>query len=138
VSFRVRLRSRRGISYNQIVILLNCYIAMNLKKEEKRDTYAVRIAVEDNGQELGRAYLYLIFDDAHDKPYGSFDVLVEENQRGKGLGTKLVEAVIAEAKERGCYKLIGTSRYSRPQVHAWYESLGFKDYGKEFRMDLIQ
>lgn len=109
---------------------------MNLKKEEKHDTYAVRIAMEDNGREAGRAYLYLIFDDRHDKPYGLFDVVVEENQRGKGLGTKLVEAVIAEAKERGCYKLIGNSRYSRPQVHEWYIKMGFKDYGKEFRMDL--
>ncbi|MSU75131.1 MAG: GNAT family N-acetyltransferase [Candidatus Magasanikbacteria bacterium] len=109
---------------------------MEIKKEEKRDTYAVRIAMEDNGREVGRAYLYLIFDDAHAKPYGLFDVLVEESQRGKGLGTKLVESVIAEAKARECYKLIGTSRYSRPKVHAWYESLGFKDYGKEFRMDL--
>ena len=109
---------------------------MQVKKEIKKDCYAVKITAEENGTVLGRAYLYVIFDDRHDKPYGLFDVFVGEDERGKGLGTKLVEAVIAEAKTRECYKLIGTSRYSRPRVHAWYESLGFKDYGKEFRMDL--
>jgi GNAT superfamily N-acetyltransferase len=52
------------------------------------------------------------------------------------LGGELVKAVVAEAKRLGCYKLIGTSRAERASVHAWYKNLGFKDYGKEFRMDL--
>ncbi len=107
---------------------------MEFKKEIKRDAYAVRVSAEENGREVGRAYLYVISKD--DTLYGFFtDLLVDEDMRGRGIGTKLVEMVIAEAKGHGCYKLIGTSRYSRPQVHAWYESLGFKDYGKEFRMD---
>ncbi len=108
---------------------------MEIKKEIDKESYAVKIIAEENGVRLGRAYLYVIFNDLHPEPFGLFDVKVEENQRGQGLGTKLVESVIAEAKERGCYKLVGTSRYSRPKVHEWYLNLGFKDYGKEFRMD---
>ena len=51
-----------------------------------------------------------------------------------GLGTALVKEVIAAAREAGCYKLIATSRASRPRVHELYEGLGFANYGLEFRL----
>ena len=110
---------------------------MEIKKEIKKDCYAVKITAEENGVVLGRVFLYVIYNELHAEPYGLVeDVFVEEGARGKGLGTQLVKAVMSEAKERGCYKLIGTSRFERPEVHAWYESLGFEKYGVEFRMDL--
>ncbi len=109
---------------------------MEIKQEIKKPE-AVKIIVEDNGKIVGRAYLYLINNDLHKEPYGLLeDVFVEENQRGKGTGTKLVQAVIDEAKKRDCYKLIATSRKSREQVHEWYLKFGFEDYGCEFRMEL--
>ena len=43
--------------------------------------------------------------------------------------------LIEEAKNQGCYKLICTSRNSKPRVHSLYEKIGFKDWGKEFRID---
>jgi len=46
-----------------------------------------------------------------------------------------VKRVVAEAKRRRCYKLIATSRYARNRVHALYDRLGFKDHGREFRID---
>jgi len=103
-----------------------------------KDSQAVKLIVEDEGKIVGRAYLYLIYNDLHKKPYGLLeDVFVEESQRGKGTGTELVKTVIKEAKDRGCYKLIATSRKSREQVHQWYLKLGFEDYGCEFRMNLV-
>ena len=109
---------------------------MQIKKEMKMDAYAIKFTFEEEGNVVGRAYLYIIHNDLHDRPYGLLeDLFVEESQRGKGLGNKLVLAVIEEARERKCTKLIGTSRYARTEVHAWYEKLGFKDYGKEFRID---
>ncbi|PLX26296.1 GNAT family N-acetyltransferase [Candidatus Parcubacteria bacterium] len=109
---------------------------MELKKEMKMDAYAVKFTFEEDGRTLGRAYLYIIHNDLHDRPYGLLeDLYVEEDQRGRGLGNKLVSAVVEEAKKIQCTKLIGTSRYARTEVHAWYEKLGFSDYGKEFRMD---
>ena len=109
---------------------------MEIKKLEK-STNAVRFSVQEDGREIGRGYLYLIKNDLHDAPYGFLeDVFVHEESRGSGAGTAIVKAVIEEAKARGCSKLIGTSRYEREKVHAWYLEFGFKDYGKEFRMDL--
>lgn len=99
--------------------------------------YRVKFTKEENGQEVGRASLYVLFNDLHEEPYGLLeDVFVDEAFRGKGYGHELVHAVIDEAKKRNCYKLIATSRESRPEVHAMYEKYGIKKYGVEFRMDL--
>lgn len=109
--------------------------SMNIKKQEKQSK-AIKFEIMADGQVVGRAYLYLIANDLGRGHYGLLeDVFVAEDYRGRGLGNELVKAVIQEARKQNCYKLIGTSRHSRPEVHEWYQRLGFKDYGREFRMD---
>ena len=108
---------------------------MKIHKQQKQN--AIRLSAHENGEELGSAYLYLIRNDLHKEPYGLLeDLLVKEEHRGKGVGSTLVKEVIAEAKRLGCYKLLGTSRMTRENVHQLYEKLGFKKWGYEFRMDL--
>ena len=95
----------------------------------------IRFSVNIDGVEVARAYLYLMHNDLHSEPFGLMeDVFVDESQRGEGLGTRLVNEVIAAAKENRCYKLIATSRDSRPNVHELYRRLGFSDHGREFRI----
>ena len=97
----------------------------------------VRLFIKRSGKEVARAYLFLMWNSLHEAPFGLLeDVYVDESVRGSGLGTEIVNAVVIEAKERGCYKLVATSRYARPRVHELYVRLGFKDHGKEFRIDL--
>ena len=99
--------------------------------------HGMRFSVCDGDKEIGRAYLYVMRNDLHPSPFGLLeDVFVDETQRGGGLGTKLVQEVISAAKEAGCYKLVATSRTSRPKVHELYRRLGFADHGIEFRIDL--
>ena len=96
----------------------------------------IRLFINRNGKEAARAYLFLMWNSLHDAPFGLLeDVYVDESLRGQKLGTEIVNAVIAEAKARGCYKLIATSRHTRPRVHELYARLGFRDHGKEFRID---
>jgi len=97
----------------------------------------IRFAVEQGGKEVAHAYLYFMHNDLHETPFGLMeDVFVEEALRGQGVGTILVDQVIEAAKAEGCYKLIATSRASRPKVHDLYQRLGFEQYGIEFRMNL--
>ncbi len=111
---------------------------MEINKTRREDCYGIRFSAKDDGKEIGRAYLYVIYNDLHDEPYGLMeDVFVEEEFRGTGVGTKLVNMLIEEAKEVGCRKLIGQSRHSKPRVHELYKNLGFKDHGLNFRMDFI-
>ncbi len=105
-------------------------------KETKISARGIKLSIERDGKEIARAYLYIMHNDLHEAPFGLMeDVYVEETSRKEGLGTLLVKRLIALAEERGCYKLIGTSRHSRPKVHALYQSLGFDLHGVEFRID---
>ncbi len=112
---------------------------MNFKLVSKKSE-AFKISLQsDSGEEIGRASIYLINNDLHDKAYALLeDVFVNEEHRGKGLGKQLVEKAVKEAKNQGCYKIIGTSRNTRLEVHTFYKQLGFEQYGFEFRMNLEQ
>lgn len=102
---------------------------------KKINAKGIKFYIKEGNKEIARAYLYLLTNDLHKEPFGLMeDVFVDESLRGQGIGTKLVEELIKEAKKR-CYKLICTSRYQKPEVHRLYERLGFKDHGKEFRID---
>ena len=104
---------------------------------EERAARGIRFSIAGENGEVARAYLYLMTNDLHDAPFGLLeDVFVAESERGSGLGTALVNEVIAAAREAGCYKLVATSRASRPKVHELYERLGFANHGLEFRMNL--
>ncbi len=110
---------------------------MKIHKQVKQDGYAIRLSAVENGKDLGAMYLYLIHNDSHTEPYGLLeDLLVKEEHRKKGIGTALVKEAIAEAKRLHCYKVIGTSRMARTEVHHFYEKLGMKKWGYEFRMDV--
>ena len=106
-------------------------------KKEKIESLGLRFSARDEADgEAGRAFLYILKNDLHNRPFGFIeDVFVDEKYRGQGIGTDLVKAMIEEAKANDCYKLILTSRYEKPKVHALYEKIGFKDHGKEFRLD---
>jgi len=105
-------------------------------KQEKMNIVGLKFYIEDEGIEVARTYLYILKNDLHEEPFGFMeDVFVEEEFRERGHGSELVRTVVAEAKEIGCYKLICTSRHSKPEVHEMYKKLGFKDQGLEFRID---
>ncbi len=94
------------------------------------------ILEQTSNKEIARVYLYLLTNDLHQEPFGFIeDLYVEETHRGQGIGTQLIQHVIEQAKQHGCYKLICTSRHTREQIHLMYEKHGFKNYGLEFRMD---
>ncbi len=108
----------------------------NITQESKG--IRIKIEMKDGGKIIGWAFLYVIAQDRHKEPYGLMEnVYIEPEYRGKGLGIKLVELLIEEAKKQQCYKIIGTSKHHKTNVHAFYTKLGFKNIGIKFRMDLI-
>ena len=54
------------------------------------------------------------------------DVVVDESQRGKGVGKSLCEKIIERARVRGARSLHLTSRPSREAANKLYQKLGFK------------
>ncbi|MDH3420391.1 MAG: GNAT family N-acetyltransferase [Gammaproteobacteria bacterium] len=67
----------------------------------------IRFSIERDGLEVARAYLYLMTNDLYEQPFGLMeDVFVDVSCLGDGLGSGLVDEVIAAVKEANCYKLI--------------------------------
>ncbi len=105
---------------------------------EYTELCGLRLSFAENGREIGRTFLYTLRNELHSQPFGYLeDVFVEDQHRGRGIGTELVRAAIALAAARGCYKVVATSRFSRVAVHSWYEKeFGLALHGYEFRLDI--
>lgn len=80
---------------------------------------------KESGGIVGMAALVLIL-----KPGGVVgrieDVVVDEGQRGKGLGRLLMEKLVERGKARGAEALHLSSRPSREAANTLYQKLGFK------------
>lgn len=101
-------------------------------------TDAVRANMHEDGREVAHGYIYIIKNDFHSEPYALFEYFaVDEAYRGRGIGTKLIKAMVETAKELGCYKILMQSRHGREDIHRFYEKLGFHDHGKNFRLNLV-
>jgi GNAT superfamily N-acetyltransferase len=64
------------------------------------------------------------------------DVVVEPAQQGKGVGKEMLRHALAQARERGCYKLALSANMKRDRAHAFYEALGFRRHGYSFLVEL--
>ena len=59
------------------------------------------------------------------------EIAVDENQRSKGYGTKVIEDVIDYAEKNGYKRVILDADFRNPKAKALYERLGFKVYNKK-------
>jgi GNAT superfamily N-acetyltransferase len=53
-------------------------------------------------------------------------VRIHRDARGSGLGTRMMEWAIGEARDRGCVMVQLTTDASRTDAHRFYERLGFE------------
>jgi glucosamine-phosphate N-acetyltransferase len=60
------------------------------------------------------------------------DVVVSKEHEGKGIGFKIIQAVLEYAKNQGCYKTILDCD---DKVKPFYERLGFKLHSNGMRFD---
>ena len=61
------------------------------------------------------------------------ELIVTEAARGKGVGGKLLKAVIEAARRRGCVEV---GLYAVPRNQPFYEKMGFTYAGPDMRMTL--
>lgn len=112
-------------------------------KKERVHAEEIRFSCRVKGQEVAHAYLVLYHNDTHpfklqgpNRPKGMLeDLATKPEHREKGYGGALIKQVKEAARQQNCYALIATHRYERPEHDALYLKHGFRDYGKEFRID---
>jgi GNAT superfamily N-acetyltransferase len=88
---------------------------------------------------LGRGSAYFIRNSLHAEPYALVeDIFVERTERGRGVGSAILEKLIHDAQALGCYKIVAFSRAENTAAHRLYESLGLNKRGFEFRKDITK
>ena len=63
-------------------------------------------------------------------------VRIKENQRGKGMGEKMLQWAIQRAKQRGAHLVQLTTDKQRPEALNFYKKLGFVDSHEGLKMKL--
>ncbi|MGW3102690.1 N-acetyltransferase family protein [Streptomyces sp. NPDC001100] len=63
-------------------------------------------------------------------------VRIHADERGSGLGTRLIEWAIAESRRQGCQLVQLTSDATRTDAHRFYERLGFTASHVGFKLSL--
>lgn len=64
------------------------------------------------------------------------DVVVRTDWQGHGIGKTMMQFAMEQCRQAGCYKLTLSSNVKRKVAHAFYESLGFKQHGYSYCVDL--
>jgi len=84
---------------------------------------------EYDGKVIGTAVLLIQLNlSHHGRPYGHIEnVVTDQAQRGKGIGTRMVEYLVQRARERNCYKIIlDCAKHNIP----FYKKCGFTETGE--------
>lgn len=89
------------------------------------DPTTVLVAIKDGTTIVGVATLYLMRQMGKRSGYVE-DVVVDESYRGQGLGGKLMEVLIAEARKNKLDAIHLTSRPAREAANRLYQKLGFE------------
>jgi GNAT superfamily N-acetyltransferase len=54
------------------------------------------------------------------------EMVVDESERGCGIGTRILDFLVSWARERGCNRIELDSAPHRKETHAFYEARGFR------------
>ncbi len=95
------------------------------------------LVLEADGRIVGSLVLIVVPNLSHQgRPYAIVEnVVVDEAERGGGLGEALMRHAIDEARRAGCYKLSLTSNRKRADAHRFYERLGFTASHEGYRIE---
>jgi ribosomal protein S18 acetylase RimI-like enzyme len=64
------------------------------------------------------------------------DLYVDSEHRRRGAARALLDACVAEARRRGCHRLVLESGHHRAEAHRLYEDYGFEHYARAYALEL--
>lgn len=89
------------------------------------------------GEAVGTFSLLFIPMILHDSKSALIDaVVVTSTYRHQGIGKAMMQEALKLSREAGCYKAMLSSNLKRTVAHQFYESLGFKQQGWSFSLEL--
>jgi GNAT superfamily N-acetyltransferase len=135
------LREAKFEDYEEIAVLCNQLgyqtessdIPHRLKQINDLDQHAVFVAELDH-RVIGWIHVYVcpLLVSPHQSQLGG--LVVHEDQRGKGIGEKLMEQAEAWSRTRSCQLLTVYTNIIRNRTHGFYENLGYQNIKTEYLM----
>ncbi|MDP2650103.1 MAG: GNAT family N-acetyltransferase, partial [bacterium] len=105
---------------------------------DNASSYVVRADVGETNELRKRivATGQLDLGNAEDSTTGVVEhIVTHPDIRGKGLGRKVMEKIIEEARKKGLSRLVLTSNPTRKAAHRLYKRLGFQIVGEQQKYD---
>ncbi len=87
--------------------------------------HAVYVAAAPGKDAVGWIHLYIDYSLLHSPLVMLGGIVVDEAQRGQGIGRLLMEQVEVWGRTRGCAAVYLKTNATRHEAHAFYESLGY-------------
>ena len=100
----------------------------SFRQEMERNKAARYLVAEKGGEVIGYAGAWIILDESH-----ITNIAVAEQERGRGVGRKLTEALMQYISNLGAAYATLEVRVSNERAQRLYKSLGFVSVGKRKR-----
>ncbi len=102
--------------------------------EIDRDESSRLFVAESSNHVLGTLFVTVVPNLSHQGRHWALieNVVVNKELQRASVGTALMQAAVAFAQERNCFRIVLSSSAHRKESHMFYESLGFEAYGVSF------
>lgn len=117
---------RQGIATNLATFQSECPVYEEWNRAHRQDC---RLVLMEGGQIAGWAALSPTSARACYSGVAEVSIYLDEKQRGRGLGTMLLRALVASAEERGCWMLQSGIMRDNPASIRLHEKCGFRMVG---------
>jgi (aminoalkyl)phosphonate N-acetyltransferase len=141
----MHIRRAEESDYEQVIALYNLFVGEDrysrydndsFQKVLKSDSNYVFV-IEEEKKIIAFATFSIRYVIRYPRPIAELDELfVLSDYRHQGLGKQLIEKVEDLAKEKNCHRVYIESQYRFKGAHAFYEKLGYKNYGYHFIKNL--
>ncbi|HZE87385.1 MAG TPA: GNAT family N-acetyltransferase [Methylomirabilota bacterium] len=141
----MHIRLANDTDYEAVMNLYNDFVGNDRYSTHDHDSFKKVInnsqnfvfVAEDKGKLVGFATFSIRDVIRYPRPIAELDELfVSSEYRQKGLGKKLMQYVEEKARDLGCYRMFIESHYDHKAAHAFYEGLGYTNYGYHFIKNL--
>ena len=111
-------------------------IEKQLKKEESLED--TKVILDDDNNIIGLLHLsahlklrYFVLCDVEKGDFHVAELAIDESQRGKGLGSKVLDDVIGYAKWNNLKRVTLDADFRNTGAKSLYERIGFKEFNKK-------
>ena len=125
---RMRMRDVDAVAAIEEATFARPWSRESFRQELERNKAARYLVAEKNGQVVGYAGAWIIIDESH-----ITNIAVTEEERGRGIGRKLTEALMQYISNLGAAYATLEVRVSNERAQNLYRSLGFVSVGKRKR-----